>query len=79
MKKRVYLTYTASLCKEPLIYDVGHLYKVITNIRQASISKDIGIMALELDGDEEEIDKAIEYFKEKGVQVEPIELGVVEG
>lgn len=78
MKKRVYLTYTASLCKEPIIYDVGHKFKVITNIRQASISKDIGIMALELDGDEGEINKAVDYFIEKGVQVEPIELGVVE-
>ena len=78
MKKRVYLTYSSELCKEPIIYDVGHKFKVITNIRQASISKDIGIMALELDGEESEVNKAIDYFIEKGVQVEPIELGVVE-
>ena len=78
MKKRVYLTYSAELCKEPIIYDVGHKFKVVTNVRLANISKDIGIMALELDGPEEEIEKAIEYFKEKGVQVDPIEMGVVE-
>lgn len=35
-------------------------------------------MALELDGEESEVNKAIDYFVEKGVQVEPIELGVVE-
>ncbi len=78
MKKRIYLNYPKELVKEPLIYEVGRLFKVKTNIRQASVSESIGLVALELDGEPEEIDKAIDYFIDKGVNVEPIELDIVE-
>ena len=78
MKKRIYLTYPKDQVKEPLIYEVGRLYKVKTNIRQATVSETIGLVALELDGDSGDIDKAIEYFTEKGVKVEPIELDIIE-
>ncbi len=76
--KKVYLTYPQRLIKEPLIYEVGQRYKVVTNIRQASISEEIGIVALELKGEPEEIEKAIQFFRDKGVTVEPIEKSVVE-
>lgn len=78
MKKRVYLTYTAELVKEPFIYNVGKLFNVVTNIRTASISSDVGIVALELDGESDEIEKALKYFTDNGVTVEPIELDIVE-
>ena len=78
MKKRIYLTYPKDQVKEPLIYEVGRLYNVKTNIRQATVSETIGLVALELDGDSADIDKAIEYFTEKGVKVEPIELDIIE-
>lgn len=78
MKKRVYLTYTAELVKEPFIYNVGKLFEVITNIRTASISDEVGIVALELDGEHDEIEKALNYLRDKGVNVEPIELDVIE-
>lgn len=78
MKKRVYLTYPKEQVKEPLLYQVGQLFKVVTNIRQASVSDKIGLVALELDGDESEIEKALQYFVDKGVKVEPIELDIIE-
>lgn len=78
IKRRYYLTYSKELVKEPLIYQIGHLYKVVTNIRQASVWDDLGLVALELDGTAEEIDKAVNYLIDKGVKVEPIELDVIE-
>ena len=78
MKKRYYLTYSKELVKEPLIYQVGMEFKVKTNIRQASISEELGLVALELDGDPDEIEKAVQFFVEKGVKVEPIELDIIE-
>ncbi|MBI5892236.1 MAG: FeS-binding protein [Deltaproteobacteria bacterium] len=78
MKKRFYLTFPKELIKEPLIYQAGKLYKVVTNIRQATVSESIGLVALELDGEPQEIEKAINYFIEKGVKVEPIELDIIE-
>jgi len=78
LKKRVYLTYPKEQVKEPLLYQVGQLFKVVTNIRQASVSDKIGLVALELEGEEAEIEKAIKYFIDKGVKVEPIELDIIE-
>lgn len=78
MKKRVYLTYPKEQVKEPLLYNVAKLFDVVTNIRQATVSDTIGLVALELDGEGDQIEKAIEYFIEKGVKVEPIELDIIE-
>ncbi|MHB1697147.1 MAG: NIL domain-containing protein [bacterium] len=77
-KKKFYLNYPQEAIKEPLIYLVGKNYNVITNIRSASISNDIGIIAIELEGNSEEIEKAVKFLESKGVMVEPIVLDVVE-
>jgi len=78
LKKRVYLTYPKEKVKEPLLYQCAQLFKVVTNIRQATVSDNIGLVALELEGEPEEIEKAIFFFIEKGVKVEPIELDIIE-
>ncbi|OGQ57617.1 MAG: FeS-binding protein [Deltaproteobacteria bacterium RIFCSPLOWO2_02_FULL_53_8] len=78
MKTRVYLTYPKEQVKEPLIYNVGIRFKVVTNIRQATVSDAVGLVALELDGEPSEIEKAVKYLKDKGVKVEPIELDIIE-
>jgi hypothetical protein len=78
MKKRFYLTYPPELIKEPFVYQVGKLYKVITDVRQASVSNKIGLVALELEGESEEIEKAIKFLIDKGIKVEPIELDIIE-
>ncbi|MBI3078401.1 MAG: MoaD family protein [Deltaproteobacteria bacterium] len=77
-KKKIYLTYPVELIREPLIYQVGHRYRVVTNIRQASVSDQIGLVALELEGEPEEVEKAIAFFRDRGVKVEPVELNVIE-
>jgi ABC-type methionine transport system ATPase subunit len=76
--QRVYLTYGVQQIKEPIIYHVGHRFRVVTNIRGASISDHIGIVALELDGAEDEIEKAIDWIAAQGVKVEPIQKNVIE-
>ncbi len=42
--------YPPKLIKKPFIWEVGHKFKVVTNIRQASVTDEIGIVCLELDG-----------------------------
>jgi ABC-type methionine transport system ATPase subunit len=78
VRERVYLTYPTRLIKEPLIYQVGHKFKVVTNIRGANINDTIGLVALELDGTQAEVDRAIAWLRDKGVNVEPIEKNVIE-
>ena len=75
---KFYMTYPKKLVREPLIYWVSRTFDVITNIRSASVSEEIGIIALELDGSPEAIEGAVEWFREQGVTVEPIEKNVIE-
>lgn len=78
VREKVYLTYPTELIKEPLIYLVGKRFEVVTNIRGANISETMGLVALELDGTQEEVDRAVGWLREQGVQVEPIEKNVIE-
>jgi ABC-type methionine transport system ATPase subunit len=77
-KVKVYLTYPPALVKEPLIYWVGKKFAVVTNIRGASISDAMGLVALELEGPQGDIDRAIAWLRAQGVKVEPIEKNVIE-
>ena len=75
---KFYLTYPKKLVKEPLIYQMARKFDLVFNVRSASVSEEIGIIALELDGPQEMIDAAVTWFREQGVTVEPIEKNVIE-
>jgi len=79
MKKRVYLTYPAELVREPIVCRMYDAVGVQFNLRTASVTDEIGIIGLELEGEPEAIEQAISFFRERGVRVEPIELDVVAG
>lgn len=76
--RRVHLTYEGNTIKEPLIYLLGKKFKLITNIRGASISKELGLVTLEVEGEESEMEAGIAWLVEEGVKVEPIEMDVIE-
>lgn len=72
--RRVYLTYLGEVMKEPLIYELGQKFDLVTNIRGATIKDDIGLVTLEIAGDDEEIDRGLAWIETQGVKVEPIEM-----
>lgn len=76
---RLWLLFPAKLITRPLIYELGHKFAVVTNIRQASVNSEVGLVSLELDGDRSEIKRAITWLEEEGVKVEPVEINVIEG
>jgi len=76
--RRVTLTFPPELIKEPVIYNIGHRYKLVTDIRSANVTENAGWVTLEIDGDEEEYFKALAYLKGIGVGVEPVERNVIE-
>ena len=78
-QQRLWLMYPPKLIKRAFIYEVGHKFKVVTNIRQASVTDEIGIVCLELDGARREVDAAIQWLVKQGVNVEPVEIGVIAG
>ena len=61
-----------------MIWKLGHKFPVITNIRQASVTDEIGIVSLELDGKRSDINAAIKWLEKLGVNVEPVEINVIE-
>jgi len=75
---RLWLMYPPKLIKEPLIWQISHKFAVVTNIRQASVTDEIGIVSLELDGDRAAIKAAIKWLEKIGVSVEPVEINVIE-
>jgi ABC-type methionine transport system ATPase subunit len=79
VKRQVMFTFPEELIKEPIIYNVGHRFKVVTNIRRADVSENRGWVVLELEGDEAEIERAIAWVTSKGVRIDPVVGDIVEG
>jgi len=77
-KRRVKLTFPRDAVTQPVIYEIGHDYEVITNIRRADITRDEGWVVLELEGAEDALDRAIAFAENRGVRVTPAEGDVVE-
>ena len=70
--------YPPKLIKEPLLWQLSNKFEVVTNIRQASVTDEIGIVSLELKGKRAEIKAAIQWLEKLGVKVEPVEINVIE-
>jgi ABC-type methionine transport system ATPase subunit len=79
MKGRYWLNFDAKRATQPLIWEMSKKFNVVFNIRQASVSEEVAVMAIEIDGDREEIKSAILWFEEQGVTVEPVEINTIEG
>jgi hypothetical protein len=79
VSKRVRFTFHQRLITEPVIYQLGQEFRVITNIRRADVREDMGWVVLELEGDEEEIASGLAWVTSKGVRVDPVGGDVIEG
>ncbi len=78
-RKRLHMTFPEHLITEPLIYDLGKKFQVVTNIRRANIEERVGWVILELEGDEGEIHRAVDHARNLGVDISEIEGDVLEG
>jgi len=75
---RLWLMYPPKFIKTPVIWELARKFKVVTNLRQASVTDEIGIVCLELSGPRPEVKAAIKWLEEMGIKVEPVEIGVIE-
>jgi hypothetical protein len=78
-KRRVKFTFPPDLVTQPVIFNMGKEFRVVTNIRRANVSRDRGWVILEITGELDEVDRAIEWASGQGVRVDPIEGDVVAG
>jgi L-aspartate semialdehyde sulfurtransferase ferredoxin len=70
MTLKVFLTFPQRLIKEPILYDLVKRFPVRTNIRGASVTEEIALMALQVEGEEADVEAAIAHLRDLGVQVE---------
>jgi ABC-type methionine transport system ATPase subunit len=78
VRERVYLTFPRELIKEPVLSMLSKQFDIVFNIRGSTVTSEMGLLALEIDGKASEVTKAIGWLKSKGVTVEPIEKNVIE-
>ncbi len=71
-KRTVYCTFPRELIREPLLYNLGKNFNVIPNIRGASITEEVGLVCLDIEGDEAEIDRAVQYLVDRKVKVDDV-------
>ncbi len=77
--RRVRLTFLDHMIRQPVIYQMGRDFDVVTNIRRADVQENVGWVILELEGGEEEIDRALDWARGLGVRVDPALGDLVEG
>ncbi len=78
-KRQVMFTFPEGLIKEPIIYNLGQQFEVVTNIRRADVSEHKGWVALELEGEEENIEEGIAWVTSRGIRVDPVIGDIMEG
>jgi len=78
-KTRLWLMFPTRLITRPIIWELGKTFELVTNVRQASVNDDVGLVSLSLSGERDEIKKAIAWLEELGVKVEPVEINTIEG
>jgi len=75
-KRQLKLTFPPELVTEPVVYNLGQDFRVVTNIRRADITDERGWVVLELEGSDEDIEQGVSWVTAKGVEVEAVESEV---
>lgn len=72
MKVRARLVFPEALVREPVIARLARRFEVEPSIRKASIDEVSGWMLCELTGNPAEIEAALAWLADQGVEVEPL-------
>lgn len=51
----------------PIIWRLGRLFSVVTNIKEARVSSEYGVVSLDIEGSTDEVSSSVEYLKALGV------------
>lgn len=72
-KRRVMFTFQSSVSSEPVIYELGQQFHLVTNIHRANATEDRGWIEVELEGEEKDIEAGIGWAVSKGIRVDRID------
>ena len=66
---RLRLVYPPSLISEPILYQLIKRFQIEVNIREAHITLEEGWLEVEMNGDPNELKRAISFLEEKGIEI----------
>jgi hypothetical protein len=72
-KRRVMFTFQSNVSSEPVIYELGQQFHLVTNIHRANATEDRGWIEVELEGEEKDIEAGIGWAVSKGIRVDRID------
>ena len=75
---RVKFSYSVDKVSLPVIDTLSKQFDLVSNIRRADVQDHSGWVILQLDGAAESIDAGIQWVKDQGVIVDPLEGDVVQ-
>jgi ABC-type methionine transport system ATPase subunit len=67
------LNYPPSLLRQPILNQLIVRFELTVNILQAQITLEEGWLEVEMLGEDQEIEQAISWLEEEGIEVEPSE------
>ncbi len=71
--RKYFCTFPQDLIKEPIIsHSLNAHFGVIPNIRAASITEQMAMVAVEIEGELDKIEESVVFLRERGVKVEEI-------
>lgn len=69
--RKYFCTFPQHLIREPIVsHTLGAKFGVIPNIRAASITDTLALVAVEIEGEDAAIERSVAYLRERGVKVE---------
>ena len=78
-KLRVKFTFPSEQVTEPVIWQIGKQFDLVTNIRRADVTAEVAWTILELEGEQSNIEHSLEWVSGKGIRVDPVEDTIIEG
>ncbi|MEM8738026.1 MAG: NIL domain-containing protein [Planctomycetota bacterium] len=75
--RKCWLTFEGGCQDQPVLWQLSQAHPAVRfDVRQASVSAKIGIMALQLTApDDDHLAAALTFLEDKGVRVDPVEGG----
>ena len=73
VKRQLRLVFATDLITQPIIYNLSREFGLLSSIQRASLEDNKGLVVVELEGSDADIDKGVSWVRERGVEVEPVE------
>ncbi|MEZ5990388.1 MAG: NIL domain-containing protein [Planctomycetota bacterium] len=67
--RKIHCEFPQQVLEEPLFFRISRDFNVVPNIRGAEVTEEKGYMDIELEGEQDEILRVIDYLRELGVEV----------